>query len=374
MAIVQPPAYMAGTFDAPLLRAYKMLGWLQDPGSTVMRPFGAVIPRDGNLNMAVSSSASTVTIGAGAVVVPGTENSSQYGYEVINDADVQFTIPAAPVSQTRRDLIVAQVRDSAYSGADADAVLTLIEGTPASSNPQLPDVPANSVIIAQVTTDGTNAPIATGAFAFTTAPGGIRPARGGVVDDEIAPQFAGQYRDLAGELQRGDGPGGVWEPIGSVAAWEENTAELRYQGGAGGDVTMGSGGLAKVRHQIFGKRAHLRYTFQFGTSPNGGNGFIYTQLPGGLTLHPTGVQRLTGVLRTVPSGDYVQTYDWPIYGYCDPSTPNIFIVAPAVLEWSVLDYFRAAGGSNNQAVPYIPSGSPIAAGVELDLSGVVELA
>jgi hypothetical protein len=371
MAVVQPPAYMAGTYPPALLRAYPMLNWLQDPGSAVIRPFGAVIPRGGNLDMPVSQSASTVTIGPGAVVVPGTENAAQYGYLVINDADVAFTIPSAPASQTRRDLIVMRVRDSAYSGVDADADLVLVQGTPASSNPQLPVAPANSVIIAQVSTAGTAVPVASGAFAYTCAPGGIRPARGGVVDDEILPQFPGQYRDVDGVLQRGDASGGVWQPIGSVAPWDEATAALRN---GSGDVGLGTGGQAKVRSQVFGKRAHLRYTFLFGTSPNGGSGFIYTQLPEGLTLHPTGVQRLTGVLRTAPSGDYVQTYDWPVYGYCDPATPNIFIVTPAVLESSILDYFRASGGANNQAVPYIPSGSPVAAGVTLDMSGVVELA
>lgn len=371
MAVVQPPAFMAGTYQPALLRAYDMLNWLQDPGAAVMRPFGAVIPRGGNMDMPVSQSSSTVTIGPGAVVVPGSENAAQYGYLAMNDADVAFTIPAAPVSQTRRDLIVMRVRDSAYSGTFADADLVLVQGTPASSNPQLPAAPSNSVIIAQVTTAGTGVPVASGAFAYTCAPGGIRPARGGTVDDEIAPQYPGQYRDVDGELQRGNAANGIWQPLGSVAAWTENTAALKSNQG---DVGMGTGGQAKVRHQIFGKRAHLRYTFLFGTSPNGGSGFIYTQLPGGLTLHPTGVQRLTGVLRTVPSGDYVQTFDWPVYGYCDPSTPNIFIVTPAVIEQSILDFFRASGGANNQSVPYIPSGSPVASGVTLDMSGVVELA
>lgn len=373
MSVLQPPLYMAGTYPPALLRAYQLLGFQQDPSATVLRAMGGVIPRGGDLDMPVTASASTVTVGAGAAVVPGTENSAQYGYLIINDAPVAFTIPAAPASQTRRDLIVARVRDSAYSGANTDADLVLVQGTPASSSPTLPAVPANAVVLAQVSTAGTGAPVATAAFGYTCAPGGIRPSRGGSADDLLLPQYAGQYRDLSGELQRGSAAGGTWIPVSSSAAWTEITASLRYSGGGGGAVTVGTGGIAKCRYQVTGKSARLRYHFRFGTSPNGGSDSIYTALPAGMVLHGTGVQKLAGTLRTAPSGDFTTAQDWPVFALCDPASPNVYLLAPSKQEWSAMDLLRASGGSPAQSVPLIPSGSPIVAGSQLDLSGVVEL-
>lgn len=375
MSALQPPAFMGGTFPPALLRAYEILPWLQDPSASVLRPLGGVIPRGGNLDMPVTQASTTVTVGAGAVVIPGTESGGQYGYLLINDAPLGIPIPAAPVGQTRRDLIVARVRDSSYSGSSLDGDLVLVQGTPAAGSPALPSAPPNSVIIAETSTTGTANPVATSRAGYTCAVGGIRPARGGTVDDLVPPQYAGQYRDLGGVLQRGSAVNGSWVNVVDNGAWSEVTAVLRYSGSGGGAVNLGTGGIAKVRYQQAGKSLRLRYHFQFGTSPNAGSGDIYTQLPAGFALHATGIQKLVGTMRVPANGDYAVATDWALAAYFDPASPTVSpLFATSALNAAQMGAFRAGGGSPVSPIPIIPNGSPVVNGTRLDLSGVVELA
>lgn len=366
MSVLQPPAFMAGTFSPPLLRAYPLLGFLQDPASSVHKPLGGIIPRGGALDMGVSAAGSNVTVAAGACVIPGTESSTQYGYLLINDAPMVFSIPTAPVGQTRKDLIVARVRDAAYSGAFNDGDLVLVQGTPATSGAVFPPAPNNALILAEVTQVGTGTPTAAAKAGYTCTPGGIRPARGGTADDAVAPQYAGQYRDVAGVLQRGSGVAGSWVPVIDTGAWTQVTPALKY--GAGTAVTLGTGGSAVCRYQVQGKTARIRYHFVFGTSPAGGSGAIFTEPPAGLTAHATGIQKISGTLRVPANGGYSQASNWSIYGFFDPATPTqVGLYVTAAEAAAYLLQFQTG-------IPIIPSGANILNGTRLDLAGVLELA
>src|SRR6185295_18682291 len=100
----------------------------------------------------------------------------------------------------------------------------------------------------QVTQVGTGSPSAAGVAPYTCAPGGIRPSRGGTADDGIAPQYAGQYRDFNGQLQRGSAVNGTWASIVDTGQWTQITPALKY--GAGTAVTLGTGGTAVCRYQV----------------------------------------------------------------------------------------------------------------------------
>jgi hypothetical protein len=71
---------------------------------------------------------------------------------LFNDASVSVVIATADATNARRDLIIAQVRDAAYSGATNDARIIVVPGTPAAApvDPSLASYP-NALVLARVT-------------------------------------------------------------------------------------------------------------------------------------------------------------------------------------------------------------------------------
>lgn len=134
--------------------------WLQagsHPADLDRRILESVFRTDGVLDLAGGDLAVTeqgtpamgVTVAAGVAVIDGTESASQGVYHVVNDADVDLAIAASDPTNDRIDLVVAQVRDSFYSGADDDWLLAVVTGTPAAS-PAEPTVPVNAHVLARV--------------------------------------------------------------------------------------------------------------------------------------------------------------------------------------------------------------------------------
>lgn len=93
--------------------------------------------------------AMSVSVAAGRGVVAGTETANQGHYGVWNDAAKTVTISAADGTNPRRDIIVARIRDAAYSGATNSFAIEAITGTPAAS-PSDPTIPANCIQLARV--------------------------------------------------------------------------------------------------------------------------------------------------------------------------------------------------------------------------------
>jgi len=139
----------------------------------------AVTQRGAGANMSVD-------VAAGGIAVLGTENALQGAYHVTNDAVVNVVVPAADLTNPRKDLLIVKVRDSFYSGASNDAQLEYVSGTPAASPAEpnlgalgklnyhvlaLIDVPASDTAI-------TNSQI-TDRRARATMQGGIVPATSG---------------------------------------------------------------------------------------------------------------------------------------------------------------------------------------------------
>ncbi len=102
----------------------------------------------------VSEKASTpdmsVDVAVGRGIVKGTESAATQGsYFVETDAVTNLVVGDGDASNDRIDVIVAQVRDSDYSGADDDWRLFLVVGTPAGS-PTAPTIPANSIKLGEI--------------------------------------------------------------------------------------------------------------------------------------------------------------------------------------------------------------------------------
>jgi hypothetical protein len=102
--------------------------------------------------MAVSQNGSpnmSVNVATGVVMMAGSEGATQASYVAVAPSITNVVITAANATLPRIDLIVVNVRDSAYSGANNDWQMQAIAGTP-NASPVAPAAPANSVILAQV--------------------------------------------------------------------------------------------------------------------------------------------------------------------------------------------------------------------------------
>lgn len=104
----------------------------------------------------------SVNVAVGAAFVRSGEAASQ-AYSVRNDATVNLSIAAADAVNARRDLVVLQVRDSNFSGADDDARLLIVQGTPAGSpaDPSLVATP-NALVLARIQVNASDTSIVTG--------------------------------------------------------------------------------------------------------------------------------------------------------------------------------------------------------------------
>lgn len=106
--------------------------------------------------MAVSQASPTpamsVQVAAGGCVIEGTETAGQGSYLCLSDATESVAIAASPGSgQSRVDLIVATIEDSAVSGSNDQWVISAVTGTPSSGTPAVPALPASSIELARVT-------------------------------------------------------------------------------------------------------------------------------------------------------------------------------------------------------------------------------
>lgn len=104
--------------------------------------------RSGDLVVSAGGGQS-VNVDVGGIFVRGSESTHQAGYFVYNDATVNVTLAAADATNPRIDIIGVQIRDSEYSGANNDARIVAVTGTPAGS-PSEPSLPANFVTLARV--------------------------------------------------------------------------------------------------------------------------------------------------------------------------------------------------------------------------------
>lgn len=102
----------------------------------------------------------SVSVAAGDVLVKGSR-TRQGVYHCINDAAVLKTIGASDPTNPRKDRVVAEVRDAAYSGAINDWRISVVQGTPAAS-PAEPAIPADCIELALINVPATATSINSG--------------------------------------------------------------------------------------------------------------------------------------------------------------------------------------------------------------------
>lgn len=91
----------------------------------------------------------SVDVAGGRCYIDGSEATYQGSYFAENRGNTNLVISASDGTNPRKDLIVAKVQDSNYSGATKAWSLAVVTGTPAAS-PSEPSAPANSIVLAMV--------------------------------------------------------------------------------------------------------------------------------------------------------------------------------------------------------------------------------
>lgn len=140
-----PAAYeQAGTYTAVADRQYLVTSpYLKDPADA-SRAKGGLLP-DVETRRAPGSVATwTVTIGPYRAVVPNLQAANQGDYLVVATANDTAVVAASSPTLNRIDLIAVRVRDAAFAGADSDAELVVIAGTPAAGAAGVPAIPSGA--------------------------------------------------------------------------------------------------------------------------------------------------------------------------------------------------------------------------------------
>ena len=265
MSLTNPPGWLQNAGDthtaAQLRQYHNGLTAGTFSGATSLRARGGIHPALGQefIVTQAGSPNMTVLVESGVASIPGTESGSQGNYWVCNDAQVILNITAAHATLARIDLIVVNVRDQAYSGANNDSQLQVIAGTPASS-PVAPSAPNNSIIIAQVAVGAavssiTNANITDTRY-YVAATGGVINARNDAARPASTEVSEGQlvYSMNTDVLYVWNGSAyGALNPV-----WQTWPPTLT-------NMTLGNG-TVQARYIQFGKMITFRFKFKLGTT------------------------------------------------------------------------------------------------------------
>jgi hypothetical protein len=161
------------------------------------------------------------------------------------DAAETVTLAAAPPSgQSRVDLVVLQVRDTTIdAGSNNDFVFAAVTGTPATSNPAVPTVPANAYAVCQVTVPGAAVNLNTATLVDRRAPqlvGGSPTAPLGLLPGGLA-----QIVGLSGVANQ------TAVPVSGMGVNVATLAGRRYRVRAVGNIAQTAGAVSMGRVYIY---------------------------------------------------------------------------------------------------------------------------
>lgn len=187
----------------------------------------AVSQRGAGANMSVD-------IAAGFAMVGGTESATQGEYGAFNDAVTNVVISASDPSNPRIDVIGVRIRDTEYSGANNDAVLIVVTGTPAGS-PVVPTLPADFLSLAHVAVAAAAATIVTGNITDKrvriVANGGTIPVAGFANLPSSNLWTGMKAYDITNDLEYVRNSAAVWvcvTPQQNLVATSETTVSVPY--------------------------------------------------------------------------------------------------------------------------------------------------
>lgn len=142
VALAQPPTWLQnGVYSARMDRNLVDIFFTEG----VVNPGGGAY-----LVSATSPTSNSVAIAAGRAVVAGDDEPNQGKYLCVNEGILNLPLNAAPVADSRFDLVYLRVNDPVAGGpAGNNATIDFIEGTPALS-PVVPTTPTTAIPLARI--------------------------------------------------------------------------------------------------------------------------------------------------------------------------------------------------------------------------------
>lgn len=141
MTAQNPPIFIqAGSHPAEDVRRWMSAMVESTPG--VVAAGDMAVTQNGTPNMSVN-------VATGRAFINGSEATYQGTYAVENRGVQNVVVSASDPTNPRRDLIVARIKDAAYSGAANTFTIEVVTGTPAAV-PVDPATPANCLVLARV--------------------------------------------------------------------------------------------------------------------------------------------------------------------------------------------------------------------------------
>ena len=142
VALVQPPTWLQnGSYSARMDRNLVDLFFTE----------GVLAPGAGDFEVVETSPLSnSVAIQAGRAVVTGDDEANQGKYLCVNETTLNLPLAAAPVADSRIDLIYLRVNDPVAGGpAGNNATIEVLAGTP-SVTPVAPATPSTAIPLAEI--------------------------------------------------------------------------------------------------------------------------------------------------------------------------------------------------------------------------------
>lgn len=142
MALLTPTWLQNGTYSARLDRIF----------ADCLLTEGVIRPGAGSLQVTQRGAGAnnSVDIAAGYAVITGDDAADQGNYVIRNDATVNLAASAAPVANSRIDLVCVRINDPAEGGpAGNNATFVYVTGT-AAPVPVPPATPTSAIVLAQV--------------------------------------------------------------------------------------------------------------------------------------------------------------------------------------------------------------------------------
>lgn len=270
MVELNPPGFLQNRADHSARLMRNAIGCLVGKSGVVGVADWTVTQRAAGANMSVD-------ISTGEGYVQGTEASQQGYYFLQSDSTpVNKNVGASSATLARKDIVIARVRDTLYSGVLDSWAFEVIPGTAGSGVE--PNTPANSYKIATIdiaanATSIINANITRRAVPFSTFDGTVvctsttRPS---------APLISQQiFETDTGLLQVWTGT--AWKPILlDNGAW---TAYTPVWGQIGGSVLAIGNGTLTGKYQQRGSTVHVNVLLTRGSTSNVGTAAYTFSLP-----------------------------------------------------------------------------------------------
>ena len=228
MTLHAPLWLQNATYDAAATRL--LTGALAAPGVTSVTDLRVT---------AQSPAAMAVDVAAGTVIIDGTASPGQGQYVCRSDAVESVSISPESTGQSRIDLVVARVYDSAVTGSTDEWTIEVVSGAATSGTPVAPAVPASAFPLAAVTVTGATTGIDSSAITERRVAGGPRMPRLVFGTGMLPPAEDG--------LLATDALGIIWQSVAGQWQWANQQPTVKTTKAASTTTaTYGFGGAAWV--------------------------------------------------------------------------------------------------------------------------------